>query len=171
MKYQLTPVTQGVKPSLKITITKHKQLMKEWEKHGERVLHKLQLEYKVLRETHTAKILIIYTSSAIKEILEQKDVRGFLEGLNYPSLDVEAALNQLVERYQLYHCPHELGLFLGIPLEDVKDFMECGTKECKLCGYWKVYNDPENALKIFAAYDQAKKVILTELLEEFQLAI
>ena len=57
----------------------------------------------------------------------------------------------------LYHCPHELGIFLGIPIEDVKDFMECTNKKCLLCGYWKVYNNYYTAEKTFKQYDIIKE--------------
>lgn len=46
--------------------------------------------------------------------------------------------------------PHEIGLFLGYPLEDVAGFMELGPCSCKCTGCWKVYGNVEAAKKKFA---------------------
>ncbi len=42
--------------------------------------------------------------------------------------------------------PHEIGLFLGYPLEDVKGFRINSGAGCKFCGYWKVYGDVEKGI-------------------------
>lgn len=39
--------------------------------------------------------------------------------------------------------PHEIGLFLGYPPEDVLGFIENHGENSKLTGVWKVYGDPE----------------------------
>ena len=41
--------------------------------------------------------------------------------------------------------PHEVGLFLGYPLEDVHGFVRSGGRNYKLNGYWKVYSDEQKA--------------------------
>ena len=55
-------------------------------------------------------------------------------------------ITQLMER--LYHSscfPHEIGIVLGYPLEDVISFERFSGKQCKYCGIWKCYSDVENA--------------------------
>lgn len=54
--------------------------------------------------------------------------------------------------------PHEIGLFLGYPVEDVRGFMEQGPDGCKLNGCWKVYGDKESAQKKFAQYKKCTRV-------------
>ncbi|MDO4518091.1 MAG: DUF3793 family protein, partial [Bacillota bacterium] len=64
--------------------------------------------------------------------------------------------------------PHEIGLFLGYPPEDVKGFIDdkesdlgkaCGAcRNCKSVGYWKVYHNPEEAEKIFNRYRKCTRV-------------
>ncbi len=94
------------------------------------------------------------------------DNKEFLNKLGYDlTLTLEENLDILVYRYEKYHCPHELGLFLGIPFEDVKDFMECTTKKCLLCGYWKVYNNSDEAKMIFNQYDEVKHYTIKNMLE------
>ena len=78
--------------------------------------------------------------------------------IGYPKeISVKSYIETLKARYMLHHCPHELGVFLGIPIEDVKDFMECTNKKCLLCGYWKVYNNYYAAEKTFKQYDIIKE--------------
>ena len=48
--------------------------------------------------------------------------------------------------------PHEIGLFLGYPPEDVKGFIENHAKNYKFTGYWKVYGDEAEAKKLFDRY-------------------
>ena len=37
--------------------------------------------------------------------------------------------------------PHEIGVFLGYPLDDVKGFIKNEGKKYLMIGYWKVYSD------------------------------
>lgn len=48
--------------------------------------------------------------------------------------------------------PHEIGLFLGYPYEDVKGFID-NKGECSKCiGCWKVYGDVSRAEDTFDRY-------------------
>ena len=54
--------------------------------------------------------------------------------------------------------PHEIGLFLGYPPEDVRGFIDNHARNCKYLGFWKVYGDVEKAKKIFAKYERCTEV-------------
>ena len=57
------------------------------------------------------------------------------------------------ERLTDYDCfPHEIGLFLGFPVEDVKAFIEKDGHDCLTCGFWKVYCNKSQALETFRQY-------------------
>lgn len=58
--------------------------------------------------------------------------------------------------------PHEMGIFLGYPLEDVREFMLRGGKDSLYTGYWKVYADVEQAKETFRTYDTAKESAVME---------
>lgn len=45
--------------------------------------------------------------------------------------------------------PHEIGLFLGYPAEDVKGFIENKAACSKCSGCWKVYGDEQAARILF----------------------
>lgn len=165
LKYQLAPVIMGYKPSITLSlgrrdgrrISKIKTL---------KVIESLGLKGIILRETPTAHIVLAYRKCSIEALLEMQSVREFLEQLGYPIKSVYAALSYLRKRYEYCHCPPELGIFLGFPIDDVRDYM-CGTtKKCLLCGYWQVYNNLCEAKQIFKSYDEAKESMLSTLLDE-----
>ena len=54
--------------------------------------------------------------------------------------------------------PHEVGVFLGYPPEDVDGFI--GNRACghKCVGCWKVYGEEEAARKTFAKYQKCTRV-------------
>lgn len=54
--------------------------------------------------------------------------------------------------------PHEIGLFLGYPPEDVSGFIENCAERCKCAGCWKVYGDVEAAKQTFARYKKCTQV-------------
>ena len=60
--------------------------------------------------------------------------------------------------------PHEIGIFLNYPLEDVRGFIEHKGQDSLFCGYWKVYHDPEKAKLTFWTYDKAKDCAVNEFL-------
>jgi len=60
--------------------------------------------------------------------------------------------------------PHEIGLFLGYPLEDVRGFIENAGQNCKCTGCWKVYCNECETVKLFMKYKKCKD-IYTKLFE------
>lgn len=93
---------------------------------------------------------------------------SFLSTFGYKhDMTLSQILNLLKEKYTL-SCPHEIGIFLGIPLEDVMAFIN-DEKDFKLCGYWKVFGDVERAKKIFNEYDRAKNLALNYIYNEYML--
>ena len=54
--------------------------------------------------------------------------------------------------------PHEVGLFLGYPPEDVRGFMKSSRDGVKCVGCWKVYGDEIRAREVFWRYRRCKEV-------------
>ncbi len=165
--YNSSWVIAGIKPAVTIGLKKKDlKMYKNWNLYGKKFLRDINLKYIELRENDNSIILMIYDEEVLKRELSKENVRNFLIGLGYPrKIEINQYVNTLQERYEKYHCPHELGLFLGIPFEDVKDFMECTTKKCLLCGYWKVYNNSEEAKNIFNQYDKIKNYTIKNMLD------
>ena len=80
-----------------------------------------------------------------------KECPGTLAGMIY--LYREKWLTQLVAEKELeQEYPHEIGIFLGYPLQDVVGFIENKARNYTCCGYWKCYGDPAAAQKCFERY-------------------
>ena len=89
-----------------------------------------------------------------------------LERRGYPTGAGLAALLRHLRRRLLWRegFPHEIGLFLGYPPEDVQGFLaDPGGGRCKLCGHWKVYHDVEGARRQFARFDRSREALCSRL--------
>ena len=54
--------------------------------------------------------------------------------------------------------PHEIGLFLSYPPEDVLGFIRNKACRHKCLGCWKVYGDEQAAKILFEKYNQCSKI-------------
>jgi hypothetical protein len=91
---------------------------------------------------------------------------SFLREIGYrENKNLDYYLSKLKMRYKQFNCPHELGIFLGIPLNDVIDFIQGSNKKCLGTGYWKVYNNYDKAIKIFKKYDEVRNKIIDDIMK------
>lgn len=119
------------------------------------------VQFKILYECKNRIYIIAYRKKAMKNYMKQKEIQSFLLKIGYPQTDnVELLLEYL--KYRTNVCkefPHEIGLFLGYPVTDVKEFISKKGLDFKFCGYWKVYSNEEVAKKLFVTYEKCKEVI------------
>lgn len=103
-------------------------------------------------------LLLVYRPASLKNRLSAPGAAALLKGLGYDTCQgLDGLLAALRGRFD-GGCgfPHEIGLFLDYPPEDVQAFIETGGEGCKLCGYWKVYHDVEAARERFACFDACR---------------
>lgn len=167
--YNVSTVIVGVKPSSTITFNKNEfNTYEGFIKYGEDIIKNLSLNYIVLKMTEDIIVTLIYNEEKLLLKLSEEETKNFLVKLGYDEkLSINSYLNTLKERYNKYHCPHEIGLFLGIPFMDVNDFINCSEKKCLLCSYWKVFNNEERARKLFKLYDDIKLKTQTSILNGY----
>lgn len=105
-------------------------------------------------------LICLYRAGWLRQILAEPSNRAFLQRMGYRTdAGCGGLLEQLSNRLCLEQAfPHEIGLFLGYPLEDVVGFMENGGRNYTCCGYWKVYGDPEAARRRFDCYRRCTQV-------------
>lgn len=98
-------------------------------------------------------LLYLYRPDALECLLAGDALREFLRGEGYDAAgSVRALLRQLARRLCLQQeFPHEIGVFLGYPLEDVTGFIRNRGQGYTFCGEWKSYGDPDQARQYFAA--------------------
>lgn len=82
------------------------------------------------------------------------DAERFLEKYGYQAEEnIEKKLRRLKNRFKTCGSfPHEIGIFLGYPLEDVTGFIDNQGCGYKICGQWKVYGDEKRSALLFERY-------------------
>ena len=98
----------------------------------------------------------LYSIDSFIKILKQEKIRVFLERLGYPTHSPTACLDFLEKRMEEATYPHEIGIFLGYPLEDVLGFIQ--NKPCCCMGAWKVYdqNSVSRCKELFSLFEYVR---------------
>ena len=126
-----------------------------------RINHRLKakgLRCVPLRFSEKRVLIYLYRPTQLCKDLENVTARALLTSRGYAIDNCEKCLVQLARKLrQQEDFPHEIGLFLGYPAEDVCGFIE-NPACCKCVGCWKVYGDEEAAKKKFAQYKKCTKV-------------
>ncbi|MBR3640944.1 MAG: DUF3793 family protein [Oscillibacter sp.] len=98
-------------------------------------------------------LLYLYRPARLQKDLAAPEAREILRDAGYGDGRQERCLGELMRRLRAEGAfPHEIGLFLGYPPEDVRGFMEHRGRESKCEGCWKVYGDAERARETFRRY-------------------
>ncbi len=98
-------------------------------------------------------LIYLYRPSALRRDLAAPEAAEILRSLGYTGTDPNVCLKQLIRQFRESEAfPHEVGLFLSYPPEDVRGFMDSPRDGYKCVGYWKVYGDRERAEHTFARY-------------------
>ena len=98
-------------------------------------------------------LLYLFRPASLQKDMKRRDVREILAQEGYADLRSGECLRRLIRRLREGEgFPHEIGLFLSYPPEDVRGFIENHAQNYKFIGYWKVYGDENAARKTFARY-------------------
>lgn len=119
-----------------------------------RVLVPRGLRLLPLRRKDDRALLYLFRPADLSRDLAGQEARRLLREAGYgEDLTHLVCLRELTRRLREGEdFPHEIGLFLGYPPEDVAGFMTHRGKNCKCVGCWKVYGDEYAARRRFAAY-------------------
>lgn len=118
---------------------------------------------------HQDKItFLLFRRKELEVCLNRKEVKDFLVGQGYSELSLGKILLDFKTRYDEYmkkgeHFPHEMGLLLGYPVEDVRGFMENKGEKFLYSGYWKVYANLPAKLRLFEQYEQAREEMIQQI--------
>lgn len=159
---QCAPVIFNVKPSnlLILESADEKQLYA--------MMRRLGLTCQLFYQTETKSIWFVYRMEQMQDLLQNPEIIAFFKEKKYhriQEIPVEYVIDRVGKRFAFHRkgkieYPHELGVLLGYPLGDVKGFIENNGK-CYLCsGYWKVYENEQEAKRTFALYRLAKQFAL-----------
>lgn len=107
-------------------------------------------------------LLFVSRPSRLEALAAEPEARAFLVRAGYAvdcHLGLVASLRERLQAYERSHAagapckrdcivctfPHEVGLLLGYPLEDVRGFIENGGRGAVAVGPWKAYGDADEA--------------------------
>lgn len=108
-------------------------------------------------------LIYVYRPTRLSKDLQQDDASKLLEQRGYCPENATCCIARLMKILrQNREFPHEIGLFLGYPPEDVSGFIEHGASGCKSVGCWKVYGDAAAAEKTFAKFKKCTAVYCSQ---------
>lgn len=104
-------------------------------------------------------MVYVYRPERLAQDLSSEKAAAILRACGYTECGTADCVRRLMARLaQSDEFPHEIGLFLGYPPEDVEGFI--GHKEPKCTGCWKVYGDADAAQRTFARYRKCTNAYL-----------
>lgn len=107
------------------------------------------------------KFVLIYTYrlSHLERELCRPEAKELLEEYAYTNCNPRDCIEHLKRRLLCCACfPHEIGIFLGYPLEDVEGFIQNRGQNCKYCGMWKVYCNEKEKIQIFRKLKKCSEI-------------
>ena len=122
------------------------------------ILNRKGVYAEVLRICGNSALIFVYRLSNLCEDLNKPGVIDILSDFGYCG-----SLSDYVSRLKsrLMCCdefPHEIGLFLGYPLQDVVGFIENEGRNSKHTGCWKVYSNEWETIRLFARFKKCTEI-------------
>ena len=112
-----------------------------------------------LRYSEKNVLLYLFRPAELCRDLKDEQAEELLREEGYPCGSCGKCLAMLTRRLREGSgFPHEIGLFLSYPPEDVKGFIENRAANYKYSGLWKVYGDEEKAKTLFAKYKKCTDI-------------
>ena len=154
------PTIRGIKAATLINFRRDRDenMRSVWKLHADEWLNASGVQWLLLNE-HDQKnnaLVLIYRRELLARALGCNKACDILAAQGYPLHDVDACLKCLREKFCVGF-PHEIGLFLDYPPDDVRGFMENrGAKNLLGPGCWKVYSNVKKARRTFRKYKRAE---------------
>ncbi|MBQ6773031.1 MAG: DUF3793 family protein [Synergistaceae bacterium] len=167
------PTIRGLKAACLINFRRGKceDMRSSWKNNASKWLDALGVEWLLLNEhsQDNNALVLIFRRELLERALRCCKACDILKAQGYPvhnNINLDECLKCLREKFSSgTKCPHEVGLFLDYPPDDVKCFMEnkASNISCPGC-YWKVYKNVRKARRTFrkfkrAEYDAARKIL------------
>ena len=128
-----------------------------------RLLGKKGLRVLPLRIQQNRALIYVFRPKRLKQDLNHETTARLLEERQYDVNSGDRCILHLMQRLkENEEFPHEIGLFLGYPPEDVEGFIENKAANCKCVGTWKVYGDVNEAQRTFNKYKKCTSVYCSQ---------
>lgn len=150
-----SPAICGIKASNLICIDYNEDLFNEIEE-----LNKLysKLKFYVLKKTESKVLILVYRKNIFEKTIFNENNIKFLKENGYDVNSVDSMLKELKLRMNDNDFPHEIGVFLGYDLDDIKSFIE--KEKSIYVGYWQVYSNLNEKLALFNKYTKCRNCVI-----------
>lgn len=122
------------------------------------ILRRRSLKIRIMCRCSKNVLFYVYNEGLLRKRLSQRKAAAFLRERGYNvNLNIDLILNRLHSRIKSSSSfPHEIGIFLDYPLDDVIGFIENKGQNFKYSGCWKVYGNVNKSIKLFNSYDRCR---------------
>lgn len=170
LAYHCSPALLGIKSAnlINCSIKEYPNIEEELEKLNKQ--YNPRICFKVLSKRNNKLLVLVYQPKRLEKALFNKANNKYLLNKGYlPSKNINDYINTLANNINnLDDFPHEIGVFLNYSLDDVINY-ENGNSKCKYVGYWKIYSNVEEKLKIFNSYTRCRNKIVSLLNKGYSL--
>jgi hypothetical protein len=154
----------GRKPATLMNISNDiNGLLNAWDRYRTDIFSISEIDYYELKRTDKNAIVLFFNQNQLDELLRNESVNKFLSECGYEFDSIDYVLDMLRRRYATVGCPPEIGVFLGIPLKDVKGFMGLNSLRNTKCGMWQIYGDPAASEERMNEYRSARNIVTRRL--------
>lgn len=165
LAFHAAPSLLGIKASSMLSLKRSEHNINEDIRRFNEKTSEKGLKIETLCECGKKVLLLVYNRRLLEKRFSDPEIREFLENYGYSSeLTLDECISRLSER--IGGCddfPHEVGVFLDYPLEDVIGFIENNGANYKLCGCHKVYGDEVKAARTFENYARCRSFLCNKL--------
>lgn len=157
-----SPTLAGIKTGSMFSCSyKDKHELKSYLSKYNRMLSKKGIRVLPLRVSHQKALIYVYRPNQLQRDLSHSLAVSILFDRGYPCHSAHRCIAKLIRLFKSTdEFPHEIGLFLGYPPEDVYGFINKNRNECKETGFWKVYDNVERARQLFSKYRKCNYVYM-----------
>lgn len=171
LAYHCAPCLMGLKPANLISCGLDAGLLEQQIQEFHESLSSYPIRIKLLYHPKSRKMLFIYNIKLLEQDIFNENTREFLKDYGYPcdgNLDeMLEFLSSRIKESKEY--PHEIGVFLGYPLDDVIGFIHNHGKNYKACGYWKVYSNENSTKQLFDEFTKSRLYLFDKIASGFTL--
>lgn len=178
------PTLLKLKPSSLIQITKIYSEWEEMKKQLSQRIEQYQCSFQVLYENQTMASVLIFQKELMYSCVNCEDNYRFLleQGYSLEGDKINSIFDMLKKKLYYYHhnrvgvegigskeaelssdrgsspfeFPHEIGVILGYPIQDVIGFVENKGQNYLISGWWKVYGNVEQTMRLFQQFKRLR---------------
>lgn len=130
-----------------------------------RSLNRKGVYFVLVKAENGIALIYVFRGKQLAARLRNSDVQNFLRSCGYTDFSAEGCLKRLQERLKEDDFPHEIGVFLGYPLDDIIAFIDNKGANCKCSGFWKAYYNVSEAEKTFQRFDKCIRIYCKKHME------